>query len=108
MIDIDKNTIMTDEGIRNCRNFLKKLKEDSVNTDYYPLESFDGWGAMEPVFGSIKIIDRRREDDPTYQGYYALESLDRRRGSAPVFKNSRKVEWKKYAARDFLGEALYY
>ena len=108
MIDIDRNNIMTDECIRNYRNFLEELKENFVGKGTPPLEGFEGWGGTSNLLQSINKIDRRQEDDPTYQGYYALESLERRRVSPPVFINSRRVEWQKYAARDLLGDALYY
>lgn len=107
MINIDKSNIMTEECIQNYQNFLKQTMEDASKNRSYALENHEHKNNKE-LFPSVKLIDRRKEDDPTYQGYYALEMLDRRKNSEAVVKNYKRFEWVKFTARNFFGEELFY
>jgi len=107
MIDIDKSRIMTEECIQNYQNFLKKNRADTVKKSYYAIENYE-YKNNEELFPSIKVIDRRQEDDPSYQGYFALEKLDQRKNPPMVFQKSNRIEWVKYSARNLLGEELFY
>lgn len=107
MINIDKSIIMTEECIQNYQNFLKQNRDDMSKNGCYAQGNNEQKNNKE-LFPCVKMIDRRKEDDPSYQGYYALEMLDRRNNSAPVIQKFKRIEWVKFTARNFFGEELFY
>jgi len=106
MINIKKTDLMSEECIQNYQKFLNHNKAEASEKGFYAMENIGDKSSNE-LFPSVKFIDRRQKEDPTYQGYYALEMLNRRRNLTMFFQNSMRVEWVKYRAANLFEDGLF-